>query len=187
MLPPGFAADSLDALRKSRLGTWHRLTLTIRMERRFHARFQRRKKRDLARWRLYIFAFTGDCGQPSGCRAFPAEPDPAGSCRHPGTGCEHGFFFSNKAWADEIGVRSGLSDWGGDVTKEYRPVQSEVQGCPAGGVIIDKDGKVVRNAIGRRCHRSFQGRCHLRGKKTEPLEIAFLRVKASAMRRGFLF
>ncbi len=52
--------------------------------------------------------------------------------------------FSNKAWADQIGVTFPLlSDWGGDVTKEYGLYNPKYKAARRVDYVIDKDGKVV--------------------------------------------
>ena len=52
--------------------------------------------------------------------------------------------FSNKAWAQQIGVTFPLlSDWGGDVTKEYGLFDSRYKAARRVNYLIDKSGKVV--------------------------------------------
>jgi len=52
--------------------------------------------------------------------------------------------FSNKAWAEKIGVTFPLlSDWGGDVTKEYGLYNPQYKAARRATFVIDKDGKVV--------------------------------------------
>ena len=52
--------------------------------------------------------------------------------------------FSNKAWAQQIGVTFPLlSDWGGDVTKEYGLFNPKYKAARRVNYLIDKDGKVV--------------------------------------------
>ncbi len=52
--------------------------------------------------------------------------------------------FSNKAWAQQIGVTFPLlSDWGGDVTKEYGLYNPKYKAARRVNYLIDKDGKVV--------------------------------------------
>ncbi len=52
--------------------------------------------------------------------------------------------FSNKAWAQQIGVTFPLlSDWGGDVTKEYGLYNPEYKAARRVNYLIDKNGKVV--------------------------------------------
>jgi peroxiredoxin (alkyl hydroperoxide reductase subunit C) len=52
--------------------------------------------------------------------------------------------FSNKAWAEQIGVTFPLlSDWGGDVTKEYGLYNPKYKAARRVDYVIDKDGKVV--------------------------------------------
>ena len=52
--------------------------------------------------------------------------------------------FTNKAWAQQIGVTFPLlSDWGGDVTKEYGLFNPKYKAARRVNYLIDKDGKVV--------------------------------------------
>jgi peroxiredoxin len=52
--------------------------------------------------------------------------------------------FSNKAWADQINVTFPLlSDWGGDITKEYGLYNPKYKAARRVNYLIDKDGKVV--------------------------------------------
>jgi peroxiredoxin (alkyl hydroperoxide reductase subunit C) len=52
--------------------------------------------------------------------------------------------FSNKAWAEKIGVTFPLlSDWGGDVTKEYGLYNPKYKAARRATFVIDKDGKVA--------------------------------------------
>jgi len=52
--------------------------------------------------------------------------------------------FSNKAWAEKIGVTFPLlSDWGGDVTREYGLYNAQKKIGRRVNYLIDKDGKVV--------------------------------------------
>jgi len=52
--------------------------------------------------------------------------------------------FSNKAWAQQIGVTFPLlSDWGGDVTKEYGLYNPKYKAARRATFVIDKDGKVA--------------------------------------------
>ena len=52
--------------------------------------------------------------------------------------------FSNKAWAEKIGVTFPLlSDWGGDVTKEYGLYNPKYKAARRVNYLIDKDGKVI--------------------------------------------
>jgi peroxiredoxin len=52
--------------------------------------------------------------------------------------------FSNKAWAQQINVTFPLlSDWGGDVTKEYGLYNPKYKAARRVNYLIDKDGKVV--------------------------------------------
>jgi peroxiredoxin len=52
--------------------------------------------------------------------------------------------FSNKAWAEKINVTFPLlSDWGGDITKEYGLYNPKYKAARRVNYLIDKDGKVV--------------------------------------------
>ncbi len=52
--------------------------------------------------------------------------------------------FSNKAWAEKIGVTFPLlSDWGGDITREYGVYNPEYKAARRVNYLIDKSGKVV--------------------------------------------
>ena len=52
--------------------------------------------------------------------------------------------FSNKAWAEKIGVTFPLlSDWGGDVTREYGLYNPKYKAARRVNYLIDKDGKVA--------------------------------------------
>jgi peroxiredoxin len=52
--------------------------------------------------------------------------------------------FSNQAWAEKIGVTFPLlSDWGGDVTKEYGLYNPKYKAARRVNYLIDKDGKVI--------------------------------------------
>jgi len=52
--------------------------------------------------------------------------------------------FSNKAWAEKIDVTFPLlSDWGGDVTKEYGLYNPKYKAARRVNYVIDKNGKVV--------------------------------------------
>jgi len=52
--------------------------------------------------------------------------------------------FSNKAWAQQIGVTFPLlSDWGGDITKEYGLYNPQYKAARRATFVIDKEGKVV--------------------------------------------
>jgi len=56
--------------------------------------------------------------------------------------------FSNKAWADQINVTFPLlSDWGGDVTKQYGVYNPKYKAARRVNYLIDKDGKVVEMQI----------------------------------------
>jgi peroxiredoxin len=52
--------------------------------------------------------------------------------------------FSNKEWAQKINVTFPLlSDWGGDVTKEYGVYNPKYKAARRVNYLIDKSGKVV--------------------------------------------
>ena len=52
--------------------------------------------------------------------------------------------FSNKAWAQQIGVTFPLlSDWGGDVTKEYGLYDTKYKAARRVNYLIDRNGKVI--------------------------------------------
>ena len=52
--------------------------------------------------------------------------------------------FSNQAWAEKIGITFPLlSDWGGDVTKEYGLYNTKYKAARRVNYLIDKDGKVI--------------------------------------------
>lgn len=56
--------------------------------------------------------------------------------------------FSNNAWAEKIGVTFPLlSDWGGDVTKEYGLYNPQYKAARRVNYLIDKEGKVVEMQI----------------------------------------
>ena len=51
---------------------------------------------------------------------------------------------SNKAWAQQINITFPLlSDWGGDVTKEYGVYNPKYKAARRVNYLIDKDGKVI--------------------------------------------
>lgn len=52
--------------------------------------------------------------------------------------------FSNKAWAEKIGVTFPLlSDWGGDTTKKYGLFNPAYKASRRATFLIGKDGKVL--------------------------------------------
>ena len=56
--------------------------------------------------------------------------------------------FSNAAWAEKIGVTFPLlSDWGGDVTKQYGLYNPKYKAARRVNYLIDKSGKVVEMQI----------------------------------------
>src|SRR5579863_55820 len=58
--------------------------------------------------------------------------------------------FSNKAWAQQIGVTFPLlSDLGGDVTKEYGLYDPQNKAARRVNYLIDKDGKVIEMQLDR--------------------------------------
>ena len=53
--------------------------------------------------------------------------------------------FSNKAWADKIGVSFPLlSDWGGDTTKKYGLYNQQYKAPRRATFLIGKDGRLTR-------------------------------------------
>lgn len=53
--------------------------------------------------------------------------------------------FSNKAWADQIGVGFPLlSDWGGKVTRDYGLFNTEKGIGRRATLVIDPEGKIAR-------------------------------------------
>lgn len=58
--------------------------------------------------------------------------------------------FSNAAWAEKIGVTFPLlSDWGGDVTKEYGIYNPEYKAARRVTFLIDKEGKIAEMQVDR--------------------------------------
>jgi peroxiredoxin len=56
--------------------------------------------------------------------------------------------FSNKAFADQIGVTFPLlSDWGGDVTRKYGIYLDKYKAARRVNFLIGKDGKVLEEQI----------------------------------------
>ncbi len=56
--------------------------------------------------------------------------------------------FSNKAWADQIGVTFPLlSDWGGDTTKKYGLYNASYKAPRRATFLIGKDGKVLEEQM----------------------------------------
>ena len=56
--------------------------------------------------------------------------------------------FSNKAWAQQINVTFPLlSDWGGDVTRQYGVYNPKYKAARRVNYLIDKDGKVVEMQV----------------------------------------
>src|SRR5690349_19094881 len=57
-------------------------------------------------------------------------------------------WFSNKAFADQIGVSFPLlSDWGGKVTREYGVYKDEYQAPRRINFLIGKDGKIMEEQV----------------------------------------
>jgi|SRR3954447_9551066 peroxiredoxin len=57
-------------------------------------------------------------------------------------------WFSNKAFADQIGVTFPLlSDWGGKVTREYGVYKDEYQAPRRINFLIGKDGKILEEQV----------------------------------------
>jgi peroxiredoxin len=53
--------------------------------------------------------------------------------------------FSNAAFADKIGINFPLlSDWGGDITKEYGIYNPQYKAARRVTFLIDKEGKIVQ-------------------------------------------
>jgi len=58
--------------------------------------------------------------------------------------------FANKAFADQIGVTFPLlSDWGGDVTREYGVYVDQYKAPRRINFLIGKDGKILEEQIDR--------------------------------------
>ncbi len=58
--------------------------------------------------------------------------------------------FSNKAWADSIGVTFPLlSDWGGDTTRKYGLYNASYKAPRRATFLIGKDGKVLEAHLDR--------------------------------------
>jgi peroxiredoxin (alkyl hydroperoxide reductase subunit C) len=56
--------------------------------------------------------------------------------------------FSNKAWAEKLGVTFPLlSDWGGDVTKEYGLYNPRYKAARRINYLIDKEGKIAEMQV----------------------------------------
>jgi peroxiredoxin len=57
-------------------------------------------------------------------------------------------WFSNKAFADQIGVTFPLlSDWGGTVTREYGVYKNEYQAARRVNFLIGKDGRIMEEQV----------------------------------------
>jgi peroxiredoxin len=56
--------------------------------------------------------------------------------------------FSNKAWAQQINISFPLlSDWGGDVSREYGVYNPKYRAARRVNFLIDKNGKVVEMQV----------------------------------------
>jgi peroxiredoxin len=56
--------------------------------------------------------------------------------------------FSNQAWAEKIGVTFPLlSDWGGEVTRQYGLYNPQYKAARRINYLIDKSGKVIEMQI----------------------------------------
>src|SRR5246127_3588789 len=56
--------------------------------------------------------------------------------------------FSNKAFADQIGVTFPLlSDWGGKITREYGIYKDEYHAPRRVNFLIGKDGKIIEEQV----------------------------------------
>jgi peroxiredoxin len=56
--------------------------------------------------------------------------------------------FSNKAFADQIGVTFPLlSDWGGDVTRKYGIYVNKYKAARRINLLIGKDGKILEEQV----------------------------------------
>jgi len=56
--------------------------------------------------------------------------------------------FSNAAWAEKIGVTFPLlSDWGGEVVKEYGLYNPKYKAARRATFLIDKEGKVAQMQV----------------------------------------
>ena len=58
--------------------------------------------------------------------------------------------FSNKAWAQQIGVTFPLlSDWGGEVTRQYGVYVDQYKAARRINFLIGKDGKILEEQLDR--------------------------------------
>ena len=56
--------------------------------------------------------------------------------------------FSNKAWADQIGVKFPLlSDWGGEITRRYGVYVDKYKAARRINFLIGKDGKIIEEQL----------------------------------------
>jgi peroxiredoxin len=91
---------------------------------------------------FYIFAFTG--GWAKQMQAFQQNLSKLEAADTQVLGVSMDSPFSNKAWAQQIGVTFPLlSDWGGDITKKYGLYDPEYKAARRVNYVIDKEGKVI--------------------------------------------
>src|ERR1700751_1260290 len=58
--------------------------------------------------------------------------------------------FSNKAFADQIGVSFPLlSDWGGEVTRQYGVYVDKYKAARGVNFLVGKDGKILEEQVDR--------------------------------------
>ena len=58
--------------------------------------------------------------------------------------------FANKAFADQIGVTFPLlSDWGGEVTRQYGVYVDEYKAARRATFLIDKTGRIIEESVDR--------------------------------------
>jgi peroxiredoxin len=58
--------------------------------------------------------------------------------------------FSNKAFADQIGVTFPLlSDWGGEVTRQYSVFVDKYKAARRVNFLVGKDGKILEEQVDR--------------------------------------
>ncbi len=58
--------------------------------------------------------------------------------------------FANKAFADQIGVTfTLLSDWGGEVTRQYGIYVDKYKAARRANFLIGKDGKILEEQVDR--------------------------------------
>ena len=79
--------------------------------------------------------------------------------------------FANKAFADQIGVTFPLlSDWGGDVTRQYGIYLDKYKAARRVNFLIGKDGKILEEQIDKDAIDPNEDRGCLRAEETEPLK-----------------